>query len=285
MSTENRDPLDNTTVDDPEFALNCNTNIDIFELERTIVRQRQTAILNQIVRDATNSNSSSGPTTDPPAAAAAAAPDEPPSPPAAAAAVPTEDNCPPHHVHILNRFSLQPPDLLEVITNHLQTLEFHHLDPALARAAARAAVTVIAATRMDPAARAAVDRVEAEHQALLAEMAAVAAELPAVPAASAVVAPEPSEPPAAAAAAAAPEPSEPPAAATATATAKAKAKAIGKKRGRPTEEAKGQHKQKRKNKMVRIQKEEVSEIESESEYELVFDPDFEEPFRVKKTKK
>ena len=279
MSTENRDPLDNTTVDDPEFALNCNTNIDIFELERTIVRQRQTAILNQIVRDAANSSSSSGPTTDPPAAAAAAAPDEPPSPPAAAAAVPTEDNCPPHHVHILNRFSLQPPDLLEVITNHLQNLEFHPLDPALARAAARAAVTVIAATRMNPAARAAVDRVEAEHQALLAEMAAVAAELPAVPAAAAAVAPEPSEPPAAAAAA--PEPSEPPAAAAApTATA------TGKKRARPTEEAKGQHKQKRKNKRVRIEKEEeVSEIESESEYELVYDPDFEEPFRVKKTKK
>ena len=277
MSTENRDPLDNTTVDDPEFALNCNINIDEleheFEHERTIVRQRQTAILNQIVRDAANRNSSSGPTTDPPAAAAAAAPDEPPSPPAAAAAVPTEDNCPPHHVHILNRFSLQPPDLLEVITNHLQNLEFHHLDPALARAAARAAVTVIAATRMDPAARAAVDRVEAEHQALLAEMAAVAAELPAVPAAAAAVAPEPSEPPATAAAAAA------------APTVTTKAKATGKKRGRPTEEAKGQHKQKRKNKMVRIQKEEVSEIESESEYELVFDPDFEEPFRVKKTKK
>ena len=276
MSTENRDPLDNTTVDDPAFAVNCNINIDEleheFEHERTIVRQRQTAIYNQILRDAANSNSSSGPTTDPPAAAAAAAPDEPPSPPAAtaaAAAVPIEVNCPPHHVHILNRFSLQPPDLLEVITNHLQNLEFHHLDPALARAAARAAVTVIAATRMNPAARAAVDRVEAEHQALLAEMAAVAAELPAVPAAAAAVAAEPSEPPAAAAAA----------------TATAKAKATGKKRGRPTEEAKGQHKQKRKNKMVRIQKEEVSEIESESEYELVFDPDFEEPFRVKKTKK
>ena len=280
MSTENRDPFDNTTVDDPEFALNCNTNIDIFELERTIVRQRQTAILNQIVRDAANSNSSSGPTTDPPAAAAAAAPDEPPSPPAAAAAVPIEVNCPPHHVHILNRFSLQPPDLLEVITNHLQNLEFHHLDPALARAAARAAVTVIAATRMNPAARAAVDRVEAEHQALLAEMAAVAAELPAVPAAAAAVAPEPSEPPAAAAAAAAPEPSEPPAAATATATAKA----IGKKRMRPTGEAKGQHKQKRKNKTVRIEEEE-SEIESESEYELKYDSDFEFPIRVKKTRK
>ena len=274
MSTENRDPFDNTTVDDPEFALNCNTNIDIFELERTIVRQRQTAILNQIRRDAANSNSSSGPTTDPPAAAAAAAPDEPPSPPAAAAAaaVPIEVNCPPHHVHILNRFSLQPPDLLEVITNHLQTLEFHPLDPALARAAARAAVTVIAATRMNPAARAAVDRVEAEHQALLAEMAAVAAELPAVPAAAAAVAPEPSEPPAAAATA------------TATATATAKAKATGKKRKRPTEEAKGQHTEKRKNKTVRIEEEE-SEIESESEYELKYDSDFEFPIRVKKTRK
>lgn len=256
MSTENRDPLDNTTVDDPAFAVNCNINIDEleheFEHERTIVRQRQTAILNQIVRDAANSNSSSGPTTDPPAAAAAAAPDEPPSPPAAAAAVPTEDNCPPHHVHILNRFSLQPPDLLEVITNHLQTLEFHHLDPALARAAARAAVTVIAATRMDPAARAAVDRVEAEHQALLAEMAAVAAELPAVPAAAAAVAPEPSELPAAA-------------------TATTKAKATGKKRKRPSEEAK------RVNKMVRI--------EEKTEYELKYDSDFEGPIRVPKTKK
>lgn len=260
MSTENRDPLDNTTVDDPTFAVNCNINVDDFEVERTIVRQRQTAIYNQIVRDAANSNSSSGPTTDPPAAAAAAAPDEPPSPPAAAAA-PSEDNCPPHHVHILNRFSLQPPDLLEVITNHLQNLEFHHLDPALARAAARAAVTVIAATRMNPAARAAVDRVEAEHQALLAEMAAVAAELPTVPAAAAAVAPEPNEPPAAAAAAAAP-----------TATATATAKATGKKRKRPTEEAKGQHTEKRKNKTVRI--------EGNEEYEWVYDSDFEGPFRV-----
>ena len=262
MSTENRDPLDNTTVDDPEFALNCNINIDEleheFEHERTIVRQRQTAILNQIVRDAANSNSSSGPAAAAPAAAAAAAPDEPPSPPAAAAAaaaaaaVPIEVNCPPHHVHILNRFSLQPPDLLEVITNHLQTLEFHPLDPALARAAARAAVTVIAATRMDPAARAAVDRVEAEHQALLAEMAAVAAELPAVPAAAAAVAPEPSELPAAA-------------------TATTKAKATGKKRKRPSEEAK------RVNKMVRI--------EEKTEYELKYDSDFEGPIRVPKTKK
>lgn len=250
MSTENRDPLDNTTVDDPTFAVNCNVNIDIFELERTVARQRQTAILNQIVRDAANSNSSSGPTTDPPAAAAAA-PDEPPPP-----AVPTEVNCPPHHVHILNRFSLQPPDLLEVITNHLQNLEFHHLDPALARAAARAAVTVIAATRMNPAARAAVDRVEAEHQALLAEMAAVAAELPAVPAAAAAVVPEPSEPPTA------------PAAAAAAPTAKA----TGKKRKRPTEEAKEQDTEKRKNKTVRI--------EGNEEYEWVYDDDFEGPFRV-----
>lgn len=262
MSTENRDPLDNTTVDDPSFALNSNVNVDDFEIERTIVRQRQTAIYNQIVNDAANRNSSSGPTTDPPAAAAAAAPDEPPPPPAtaaaaAAAAAPTEDNCPPHHIHIVRGGFFQPPDLLEVITNHLQNLEWHHLDPALARAAARAAVTVIAATRMDPAARAAVDRVEAEHQALLAEMAAVAAELPAVPAAAAAVAPEPSEPPAAAAA---PKPQ------------------TGNKRNRPSE--KGQKKQKRKNKTVRI-----SEEESESEYELVYDSDFEEPFRVRKNKK
>ena len=269
MSTENRDPLDNTTVDDPEFALNCNTNIDIFELERTIVRQRQTAIYNQIVRNAANCVSSSGPAAAPPAAAAAAAPVESASPAAsaAAAAAPTEHNCPPHQVHILNCFPFQRPDLLEVITNHLQNLEYFPLDPALARAAARAAVTVIAAARIDPAARAAVDRVEAEHQALLAEMAAVAAELPAVAAAAV---PGPSEP---AAAAAAPEPSEPPAAAAAVPTAKA----TGKKRKRPTEEAKGQHTEKRKNKTVRI--------EGNSEYEWVYDSDFEGPFRVIKLQK
>ena len=116
---------------------------------------------------------------------------------------------------------------------------------------------------MDPAARAAVDRVEAEHQALLAEMAAVAAELPAVPAAAAAVAPEPSEPSAAAAAAAAAAP-EP-------------AKATGKKRKRPTEEAKGQHTEKRKNKTVRI--------EGNEEYEWVIDDDFEGPFRVIKLQK
>lgn len=291
MSAENRDSLDNTTVDDPEFAVNCNVNVDDFEIERTIVRQRQTAIYNQIVNDAANRNSSSGSTTDSPAvAAAAAAPVEsaspaaaaappvepPPPPPAAAAAAPREGNCPPQHVHILNRVGFQPPDLLQVITNHLQNLEFHHLDPALARAAARAAVMVIVAARTDPDARAAIDRAEAEYQALLAKVGALAAELPAVPAAAAAVAPEPPAA-AAAAAAAAPEPSEPPA------KAKAKAKATGAKRKRPTEEAKGQHKQKRRNKTVRIE-EEVSEIESESEYELRYDSDFEEPFRVKKTK-
>ena len=265
MSTENRDPLDNTTVDDPEFALNCNTNIDIFELERTIVRQRQTAIYNQIVRNAANCDSSSGPAAAPPAAAAAAAPVESASPAAAAAAAPTEHNCPPQQVHILNCFPFQRPDLLEVITNHLQNLEYFPLDPALARAAARAAVTVIAAARIDPAARAAVDRVEAEHQALLAEMAAVAAELPAVAAAAV---PGPSEP------AAAPEPSELPAAAAAAVPT---AKATGKKRKRPTEEAKEQHTEKRKNKTVRI--------EGNSEYEWVYDSDFEGPFRVIKLQK
>lgn len=264
MSTENRDPLDNTTVDDPAFALNCNVNVDDFELERTIVRQRQTAIYNQILRDAANSNSSSGAAAVPPAAAAAAAPVEsaPPAAAAAAAEAPSEDNCPPHHIHIVRGSLFQPPDLLEVITNHLQNLEWHHLDPALARAAARAAVTVIAAARMDPATREAVDRAEAERQVLLAEMAAVAAELPTVPAAAAAAAPEPSEPPAAAAAAAP------------TATAKA----TGKKRKRPTEEAKGQHKETRKNKTVRIE-------EKESEYEWVYDSDFEGPFRVIKLQK
>lgn len=268
MSTENRDPLDNTTVDDPAFALNCNANVDDFEIERTVVRQRQTAIYNQIVNNAANRTSSSGPTTDPPAAAAPI--ESAPPAAAAAAAAPSEHDCPPHHIHIVRGSLFQPPDLLEVITNHLQNLEWHHLDPALARAAARAAVTVIAATRMDPAAREAVDRAEAERQALLAEMAAVVAELPTVAAAAA---PVPSEPPAAAAAAA-PEPSEPPAAATAT----AKAKATGKKRKRPTEEAKGQHKETRKNKTVRIE-------EKESEYEWVYDTDFEGPFRVIKLQK
>lgn len=269
MSTENRDPLDNTTVDDPSFALNSNINVDDFELERTIVRQRQTAIYNQIVRDAANCTSSSGPAAVPPAGAAASAPIEsaPAAAAAAAAEAPSEHNCPPHHVHIVNRVGFQPPDLLQVITIHLQNLEFHHLEPALARAAARAAVTVIAAYRTDPAARAAVERAEAERQALLAEMAAVAAELPL---AAAAVAPEPSEPPAAAAAAA-PEPSEPPAAATAT------AKATGKKRKRPTEEAKGQHKEKMKNKTVRV--------EEQTEYEWVYDDDFEGPFRVIKLQK
>lgn len=275
MSTENRDPLDNTTVDDPSFALNSNVNVNVddFEIERTIVRQRQTAILNQIVRDAANSNSSSSAAAVPPAAAAAAAPVES-APPAAAAAAeaPSEFNCPPHHIHIVRGSLFQPPDLLEVITNHLQNLEFHRLDPALARAAARAAVTVIAATRMDPAVRAAVDRVEAEHQALLAEMAAVAAELPTV---AAAVAAEPSEPPAAAAAA--PEPSEPPTAPAAAAAPTAKAKATGKKRNRPTEKAKGQDTEKRKNKTFRI--------EGNEEYEWVIDSDFEEPFRVIKLQK
>lgn len=269
MSTENRDPLDNTTVDDPSFALNSNINVDDFEIERTIVRQRQTAIYNQIVRDAANCDSPSAAAAAPPAAAAAATPVESPPPAAAAAAAtaaPREDNSPAHRVHIIRGSLFQPPDLLEVITNHLQNLEWHHLDPALARAAARAAVTVIAAARTDPAAREAVDRAEAERQALLAEMAAVAAELPAV----AAVAPVPSEPPAAATAAAAPEPSEPPAAAT--------AKATGKKRKRPTEEAKGQHKETRKNKTVRIE-------EKESEYEWVYDSDFEGPFRVIKLQK
>lgn len=275
MSTENRDPLDNTTVDDPSFALNCNVNVDDFELERTIVRQRQTAIYNQIVRDAANCNSSSGAAAVPPAAAAAAAPVESAPPAAAAAAAaaeaPSEFNCPSHRVHIVRGSFLQPPDLLEVITNHLQNLEWHHLDPALARAAARAAVTVIAAARMDPATREAVDRAEAERQVLLAEMAAVAAELPAV---AAAVAAEPSEPPAAAAAAA-PEPSEPPAAAAAAAAPTAKA--TGKKRKRPTEEAKEQDKETRKNKTVRI--------EGKCEYEWVYDDDFEGPFRVIKLQK
>lgn len=268
MSTENRDPLDNTTV-------NCNTNVDDFEFERTIVRQRQTAIYNQIIRDAANSNSSSGPAAAPPAAAAAAPPDEPPSPPAAAAAVPTEDNCPPHHVYIMSSFSCQRPDLMQAITTYLRTLEGHHIEPAVARAAARAAVAVIVAARTDPSAKAAIDRAEAEYQALLADVAAAVAELPAVPAAAAAVAPAPSEPPAAAAAAAAPEPSEP--AAAAAAAAAATAKAAGKKRKRPTEEAKGQHTEKRKNKTVRI--------EGNEEYEWVYDSDFEGPFRVIKLQK
>lgn len=260
MSTENRDPLDNTTVDDPTFALNSNVNVNVddFELERTIVRQRQTAIYNQIVRDAANSNSSSSAAAVPPAAAAAAAPVES-APPAAAAEAPSEFNCPPHHIYIMSSFTCQRPDLMQAITTYLRT---HRIEPAVARAAARAAVAVIIAAGTDPDARAAIDRAEAEYQALLADVAAAAAELPAVPAAAAAVAPEPSEPPAAAAAAAP------------TATAKA----TGKKRKRPTEEAKGQHKETRKNKTVRIE-------EKESEYEWVYDSDFEGPFRVIKLQK
>ena len=260
MSTENRDPLDNTTVDDPSFALNSNVNVDDFEIERTIVRQRQTAIYNQIVRDAANRNSSSAAAAAPPAAAAAAAPVEPPPPAAAAAAAAaSEYNCPSHHVYIMSSFSCQRPDLMQVITAHLRTLEGHPIEPAVARAAARAAVAVIIAARTDPDARAAIDRAEAEYQALLADVAAAATELPAAPAAAAAVVPEPSEPPAAAIAA------------TPTATAKA----TGKKRKRPTEEAKGHYKQK--NKTVRV--------EEDTEYELRYDSDFEWPIRVKKTKK
>lgn len=260
MSTENRDPLDNTTVDDPSFALNSNVNVNVddFELERTIVRQRQTAIYNQILRDAANSNSSSGAAAVPPAAAAAAAPVESAPPAAAAAAAaeaPSEFNCPPHNIYIMSSFTCQRPDLMQTITTYLRTLEGHHIEPAVARAAARAAVAVIIAARTDPDARAAIDRAEAEYQALLADVAAAAAELPEVPAAAAAVAPEPSEPPAAAAAA-----------------------PTGKKRKRPTEEAKGQHKETRKNKTVRIE-------EKESEYEWVYDSDFEGPFRVIKLQK